>query len=149
MKKIITLALVLTVLATSAFSNVPVNIGQKVLNTFNQTFSDAKEVKWESLKGYSKATFKLEGQLLFAYYNENGEEIAITRNLLTSQLPIDLCNQLKAKCRNQWITELFEISSSQATTYFATLYGADQITVFKAELGGTWSVFKRTKRDAQ
>ena len=149
MKKIITLALVFTLFAASAFSSVSVKIAPKVLNTFNETYSGAKDVKWEALDGYSKATFQLEGQQMFAYYRENGEEIAITRNLLTTQLPIGLSTRLKAKCSdNQWITDLFEISSNGEITYFATLCSADQVTVLKADLGGTWRVFKKTKRDA-
>jgi hypothetical protein len=143
------LALVLTTLATTAFSNYSDNVNPQAVNEFNRTYANAQNAKWESLGSYLKVTFNMDGQQMFAYYRENGEQFAVTRNILSTQLPISLATALKAKCDTQWLTELFEISANGETSYFATLYSADQITVLKANSSGNWSVFKKAKRDAQ
>ncbi|MBA4166452.1 MAG: hypothetical protein H0X41_02720 [Chitinophagaceae bacterium] len=149
MKKIIVLALVLTALATTAFSNNSDNINRQALNTFSKNYINPQDVQWESLDGYLKVTFKIDGQQLFAYYREDGEQFAVTRNILSTQLPISLSAELKSKCNNQWLTELFEISSNGETTYFATLNSADKVTVLRADASGNWSVFKKARRTAE
>ncbi len=149
MKKIIILALVLTTLATTAFSNYPDRFSDPALNSFNKTYSNATEVKWESLGEYMKVSFTLDSQRMSAYYNNMGEQVAITRNIRMSQLPLPLMTELKSKCTDRWITELFELSSKEETAYFATLYSADHILILRGDPAGGWSTFRKKKRTAE
>ena len=146
MKKILTLALMLAIISTTAFCNPAGRISKSALIAFNKTYSDAKEVRWETVGEYMKVTFITDGQQLFAYYNNIGDQVALSRNIAISQLPICLVNELKSKCTDRWITELFELNSNGETFYFATLYSADQILVLKADPSGNWSTFKKRKR---
>lgn len=147
MKKIIMLAAVLTALATSAFSNDSDNIGKPAETSFNKTYVNAKDVQWTTVGNSQKVTFSINGQQMHVYYRANGEQFAMTRNLLSTQLPLNLYTQLKEECDKQWITELFELSADGETSYFATLCSADQITVLKADAFGSWTVFKKKKRN--
>lgn len=136
-------------LAATAFSNPSDlgNIDKLVLTAFDNAYTGAKDIKWESVGNYSKATFQLDGRVMYAYFNEEGEEIASARNISPSQLPSTLGNELKIQCGdNRWITELFELTSNGDTTYFATLYSADRIIVLKGDSFRNWTVFQKRKR---
>jgi len=52
-------------------------------------------VQWEASKTYAKATFKLNDQVMFAYYTPDGDMLAITRNIVSTQLPINLLADIK------------------------------------------------------
>jgi len=114
-KSILSLALMLMIGLSSTFANYAEGVNQKVMSSFNKEFANAKDVKWESGKDYVKATFTLNGQILFAYYSENGEMLAMTRNILSSQLPINLLNDLKKDYSSFWITDLFEMAAGNET----------------------------------
>jgi hypothetical protein len=49
------------------------------------------------LDDFVRATFTMDGSVLFAYFQPDGEMIAVTRNILSDQLPINLMVTLKNK----------------------------------------------------
>lgn len=145
-KSILSLALILMIGIGSSFANKIENVNQKVISSFQKDFANAKDVKWESGKEYVKATFTLNGQILFAYYSENGDMLAMTRNITSSQLPITLLNDLKKDYSSFWITDLFEMAAGNETAYYVTLEGADSIIVLKSTDASTWEQFKKEKK---
>lgn len=145
-KSILSLALILMIGIGSSFANKIENVNQKVISSFQKDFANAKDVKWESGKEYVKATFTLNGQILFAYYSENGDMLAMTRNITSSQLPITLLNDLKKDYSSFWITDLFEMAAGNETAYYVTLEGADSIVVLKSTDASTWEQFKKEKK---
>ena len=147
-KNILTLALMLMIGLSSTFANNAEGVNQKVINSFKKDFASAKDVKWEIGKEYVRATFTLNGQVLFAYYSETGEMLAMTRNILSSQLPINLLNDLKKDYGSYWITDLFEMAGENQTKYFATLENADNIIVLKSVDAVNWDQFKKVKKQA-
>ena len=90
MKKILTLALMLTIVATTAFSHTTGVVNKKVVETFSKEFANAESVKWEVTNEVYKATFRIDGQTMFAYYNEAGEQLAE---------PVALANPFRADCQ--------------------------------------------------
>lgn len=147
-KSILSLALMLTIGLTSIFANNAEGVNQKVISSFKKEFSNAKDVKWENGKEYVKATFTLNGQILFAYYSENGEMLAMTRNITSSQLPINLLNDLKKDYNSFWITDLFEMAAGNETAYYVTLESTDSIIVLKSSDASNWEQFKKEKKQA-
>lgn len=148
-KSILSLALILMIGIGSSFANKGENVNQKVISSFQKDFSNAKDVKWESSKDYVKATFTLNGQILFAYYSENGEMLAMTRNITSSQLPITLLNDLKKDYSSFWITDLFEMAAGNETAYYVTLESADSIIVLKSDDASSWTQFKKEKKQTE
>ena len=71
--------------------------------------------------------------VLFAYFNKNGELIAVTRFISPNQLPLELLTSLKKSNSDYWVSDLFEIQTETGTSYFATVENADQIVVLKSE----------------
>jgi hypothetical protein len=146
MKKIIMLAIVLTTIVGTAFSTPTDAVNKKVLTSFTQAFRNAENVQWEIRKDLFKATFMLNGEKMFAYYNAIGEQVALSRNLSTSQLPITLSAELKSGYNEYWLTDLFEVVTNGDTSYYATVQSATHITVLKADSSSGWVTFRKEKR---
>jgi len=141
-------------LLSLSISNIFANTNEEVVNakaaiSFKKEFSQAQEVKWENSKQYVKATFKLNDQVMIAYYSNAGELLGITRNLTTSQLPINLMAEIKKNHKNAWITDLFEITTNDETNYYITLEDADQTVVLKSLGSYGWTTFKKEKKTNQ
>jgi hypothetical protein len=147
MKKVIfATAMMLTLGWASAFANTNDNVNEQVTASFKKDFVTAREVKWQKESNYVKATFKMYGQVMFAYYNESGELIGLVRNILSDKLPINLMTDLKKNYNDRWISDLFEMASEGQSTYYVTLETADETLVLKSNSTNGWSVYKREKR---
>jgi hypothetical protein len=146
MKKIIMLAIVLTTITISAFANNVSGLNQKVLSSFKKSFQTAEVVRWEVRNNLYKITFKSFDKEMFAYYNADGEQVALSRNIHIDQLPLSLSSELKKKFSQGWMTELFEVSSNGETAYYATIECSTHITILKAEGTSGWATFQKEKR---
>ena len=144
--RILALSLLLTVAFTSTFANNEIGVSQKVVNSFKSEFAQAVEVKWENTKDFAKATFKLNDQVMFAYYSEAGELLAVTRNVIAAQLPINLQTSMKKNLKDSWISDLFEVSAGDDTSYYVTLESADYTLVLKSNGAQGWSTFKKERK---
>ncbi len=149
--RILTLALLLSISITSIFANPGNDVvkNYKAANAFKKEFTQAQDVKWEESRDFSKATFKLNDQVMVAYYSSTGEFLGVTRNITTSQLPLNLLNDVKKNHSEAWITDLFEITTNAETSYYITLEDADQTLVLKSSGAYGWSTFKKEKKSAQ
>ena len=122
------------------------DVEKSVLASFKTDFAGAKNVSWKEINGLEKATFTLGYQVLFAYYQPGGELVATTRNLLSDQLPIRLQMELKKGYSNFWITELFEVSFDDDTSYYLTLQDASRTVVLKSVSLCAWEIQKTIKK---
>src|SRR5512139_1604507 len=120
-KRILVLALMIAFGVSGAFANNAEGVNDKVLHSFKKEFAEARDIQWEKSKEYIKATFSLNEQVMFAYYAEDGNLLAVSRNLTSGQLPINLLTDVKKNYSNYWITQLFEIASKSENSYYITL----------------------------
>jgi hypothetical protein len=139
-------AMMLTMGLTSGFANNEETINQRAVTSFKKDFSTAQDVKWENNKDFVKATFKQNDQVMFAYYSQTGDLMAVTRNIVSSQLPISLLSNLKKNYGTYWISDLFEISSSTDASYYVTLQNGEQSLVLKSNGISGWETYKKDKR---
>lgn len=144
--RILTLALLFVTTIGSAFANNAEGVSEKALTSFKKEFDNASEIRWESTKDYAKATFKMNDQVMFAYYSTEGQFLALSRNIKSSQLPINLSADLKKSFNSYWISDLFEMASNNETTYYATVENADQLVTLKSTGANGWEVFKKEKK---
>lgn len=145
-KSILMWAMMLTMGISSAFANFEETISQRAISSFKKDFTEAQDVKWETNKDFVKATFKMNDQVMFAYYSQEGELMALTRNIVSGQLPINLLSELKKSYSAYWITDLFEVSSSSDASYYVTLQDADTRMILKSNGISTWQLFKKEKK---
>lgn len=148
MKKVIFMMMMLVAIGTSAFAKDEESVNQQVLSSFKQEFAGAKDVAWQNNREYIKATFTLNEQVMFAFYSQGGELLAITRNISSDKLPISLLTGLKKNYSDFWITDLFEMVSGGNGTYYITLQNADVELVLKSDEFGGWELYKKSKKAA-
>jgi len=148
-KQVILSIATMLMMGISAFAGVndEVKVNQQAQQSFKRDFTNARNISWEQKQEYVKVTFSLNEQVLFAYYNNNGELQAVVRNIVSDQLPINLLTDLKKGYNDFWITDLFEIASEDQTTYYVTLENANKKIVLKSESASSWSVFSKTKKN--
>jgi hypothetical protein len=146
MKKIMMLlAMVLTLTTTWAFAGEEA-INKQALDAFKTEFANATDAAWTVGANFYKVTFTLNDQKLFAFYNSEGEFMAVTRYMSSLQLPLHLQSSLKKECSTGWISDLFEVSNSDGTAYYVTLENADTKVVLKSTDGGSWTVYQKSKK---
>ncbi|MBO9562097.1 MAG: 2TM domain-containing protein [Niastella sp.] len=131
----------------NSFATEPENVNEQVISSFKKDFSTAQDVSWEKTQEISKATFTLNGQVMFAWYAENGKQVAVIRNILSSQLPINLLTSLKNNYAGYWISDLFEMVADNTTTYYITIEDSAHKIVLKSEDYTTWQTFKKEDKE--
>ncbi len=120
-------------------------VAPNILQSFQKTFSNAKEVVWSTGKDLYKAEFVYSSQYITAYYDADGNMLALTKNILSTQLPLLLENSLKENYGDYWIADVVEFSTEEGTSYYATLENADGKVVLKSSQNN-WTVNKKIKK---
>ena len=118
MKKIfVSVPLLLTVIASSAFTNKDTRPGPGVEEVFKQEFVNAENVSWSQQDNYQKATFVLAGHRVIAYFNEDNELAGCIRDIFYDQLPIAVMKAVDKKFPDADMQEVREITNSDGTSY--------------------------------
>jgi hypothetical protein len=146
MKKIMMMLLLVLTIGTSFAFTGEEAINKQALNAFKKEFVGATEAAWTVGDNFYKVTFTLNDQKLFAYYNMQGDFMAVTRNISSLQLPLSLQTSLKRSYNNYWISDLFEVAKSDGTNYYVTLETADTKIVLKSADGSDWSVYQKSRK---
>jgi hypothetical protein len=147
-KKILTWAMLLMTVSSFSFANKGDDLNIKIATSFKKDFAGAREIKWETGKTFVKLTFILNEQIMFAYYTENGDFMAVSRNILSNHLPLSLLIKLKRDYADYWITDLFEIDSDNEISYYITLENSGLKLTLKSNSSQGWEAYKKeTKMD--
>jgi hypothetical protein len=152
MKKLITAAVLSTVLLVNAAfankndSNKNEDVNYKVEAAFKQEFAQATDVSWKKTENYYKAVFKINNELVNAYFTPEGEMMGIVHNVLSTQLPINLQTSLRKEYDGYWITDLFEFARQDSNGYFITIENADRIITLQSTDGASWSTYSKVKK---
>lgn len=146
-KSILVWAMMLLIGLNSSFAGTGGGVNDKVAKSFQKEFANAQDVQWEQGKDFARATFKQNNQVLFAYFNGDGDLLAVTRNILSSQLPISLYTDIKKNYGNYWISDLFEIAMNDNTEYYITLQSGEQTVILKSNGTNGWNLFKKEKKE--
>ena len=118
MKKIfVSLTLLLTAAASTAFANIVTDPDPGVEEVFKKEFAGAENVTWSQQENYQKATFILGGHRVVAYFNEENEFAGCIRNILYDQLPLIVTKTFDKKFPGADIEEIREITNSDGTSY--------------------------------
>ena len=147
MKKMILSLATVMMMGFTAFANGNDDVATpEARDAFKKDFATASNIKWEQKNNFLKATFNMNGQFLTAWYYTNGDLEAVVRNITSDQLPISLITGLRKDYTAFWITDLFEISSDNQTTYYVTIEDSDKKIVLKSEGLGAWEVYSKERK---
>ena len=142
---IFSLVLALVLSTTYAFAAPADHVNGEINASFRNEFRNAQLISQEGYKAFTKLTFKMNDQVLCAYYAEDGSLLAVTRNIPSSQLPVSLLLNLKNQLNNGWITELFEFNSDAQHCYYVSLENADMKINLRSN-GDSWEVYSTLKK---
>lgn len=147
MKKFLLIATLALLFTTGSAYATPVKneIPSTVQEHFKRHFAQATAITWESAATWYKASFQLNGQYLTAYFGTNGRPIAVSRNITTTQLPLNLQGHLQEYLQQYWVTDLFELATGPVSQYYITLENADE-TLILVNDGGQWTTYKRLNK---
>ena len=141
----LSIALLLTIGVMSSFAT-PTDKSDLIKASFQKDFQKAEIIGLETTNSYNKLTFKMNDMVLYAFYSDNGDLLAVTRNIRSTQLPIQLLLDLKRDYPNYWITDLFEFNGDGINSYYVTLENADTAVTLRANGSENWQFYsKRSK----
>jgi hypothetical protein len=142
---------IMATVAASLFTNVSSakqldDVTPAAIQSFKTTFGQATEVNWSISENFYKADFVLNGQYATVYYDCEGRLMATTRNITSLQLPITLQASLKKEYSEFWISELFELTNNEGTSYYVTIQKADTKITLKSASHSAWESFQKTSK---
>jgi hypothetical protein len=141
----LTAALLLTLGVTTSFAaNTTGN--DEATASFHKDFKQAELLSTDAGKDYTKITFRMNGAILYAFYNDNGDLLAVTHNITSSQLPINLLLQIKHNYAGYWISDLFELDASGNSNYYITLENAGVKVTLRSN-DNSWETYSKSTKD--
>lgn len=141
-----TLISLFSLVSTTSHASDEVTVSAAVVSSFKSSFKNASEVNWKMSGNFFKADFTLNGQYVAAFYDANANLVAVTRNISSFQLPITLQNKLKSSYESFWISDLFELSDDNGTSYYVTVEDGDSKVTLKSVGANEWSVFQKQRK---
>jgi hypothetical protein len=146
MKKIIFALTISAALLSSAFTYAADSEpGIKVQQAFNKEFKKAGNVEWSTLDkaGVYQAKFNFNNETLQAFFTEEGEFLGTTRQILKSQLPIMVTNELEKQYPDDRLVTIFEYSKKDGLEYYITMSGNKGGFIVKSNGSGDLSLYKK------
>lgn len=141
-KIVLAAAMLLTVGISSSFAT-PADSGNDAATvSFHKDFKKVEVIETHIGKNFIKFTFKMNDVVMSAFYNDNGQLLAITRNIQSSQLPLQLLMQIKKDYANYWISDLFEYDGDGSSSYYITLENADNTVILRSN-GTEWETYDK------
>ena len=115
-------------------------IDKRIKQSFEKEFAGAVDVTWYTYDEYIRVDFTFKDMRLVGYYNNEGETLALVRNIQFSSLPLMLQLDLKKNYKDYWISQICELSNKEGTQYYLTLENADMTTKLRSTGSNDWYV---------
>jgi hypothetical protein len=144
-KQILMFALMLVTVASYSFTGASANDNKRAVISFKKEFSNAREIKWETIKTFLKVTFILNEEQFEAFYDQDGASVALSRKISPSQLPTSLLINLHKKYEDGLQKQLIEMVRDNETYYYISLDYPGYSLILEG-YDGVWTVFKKTKK---
>lgn len=134
-----------------SFANAPLS-GDKVSPllkaALEKEFAGAKYVVWESLKKHQlyHAKFVYNNEQVNAFFEQDGNLLAIGRFISTSSLPMNVLKNLQKEYAGFQPKDAVEYVKSGETSYLVTLESEKVRMVIEAYPSGNLYIFKKEKR---
>lgn len=145
MKKIFVLG-AMALLSTGVFAESPTAVSEKVLRSFNETFTNAEQVKWhESDNSYSVRFFQGDVRYI-VYYDFRGNITSSMRFYNPSLLPANILNALQNNYSKKAAFGVTEITSGEDIAYFVKIEDSKHWYTIKFNANGESEVYEKLKK---
>ncbi len=128
--------------ATAQDSN---RIDDRILSAFKNEFSFAQNVKWSRENENTRVSFTLNDQRLLAWYNPEGEQLSVARNILYMQLPLAVVKAFEQNYGDASTAAITEVTRSNETVYYIQSERKGKKYLLRASPSGHISVIKKIK----
>ena len=118
---------------------------KEVKASFQRDFRNAHLMSTEVKDNFTKVTFTLNDQVMTAFYAADGSLLGVTRNIVSSQLPVSLLVSFRKHYNEYWITDLFEMSQDAQSNYYLSLENADTKLTLRSN-GDSWEVYSTVRK---
>jgi len=105
-----------------------VTVSYTVVNQFAADFANAKNVTWVVNGNFQRADFVLEGVKTSAFYNHQGEFVALTEEVSSKAVPAAAQKEIDAQYKGYTVDHVIVLQNNtelnpdaEATVYFADL----------------------------
>jgi len=133
MKKSIIIAVCFALLSAKAISSQVTDVNQKVLHSFQSTFTYARNVQWFSYPDYYYVSFNQGNFAIRAFYDLRGNLMNTMRYYSAQYLPINITLRLEEDYPNQVIKNVSEVCNGDEAVYFVRVDGVKNWRIVKAD----------------
>ena len=120
---------------------------KNVMNSIKKEFTNAAVIDFDHAGEMVKAKFIYCDKVFFGFYSKGGELIALERNIVSDALPLPLLFSLKKNYGRYWISDLFEVSFNDHTSYYITLENSDRQMVLRSVNSDLWEIYSTKNND--
>jgi hypothetical protein len=146
MKKLFFAALIAVTSAVSAAAQDVNPVHYIAARNFEESYAGASNVEWTATQNMSKATFMQNEQKVEVFYNQQGDFVAIARQLKMQDLPSFATKTFAKKYSDYTVTEAFEFKSADEHHYFIAAENDIQNLVLKVDQGSV-IVYSKTNKN--
>lgn len=131
-----------------AATNPVVNptISPKALKTFNDVFSDAKDVQWSTTANYNEAHFRSGAVTARVMIDNSGKLVRTIRYYPAAKLPSNILYKVKEKYSDKEVFGVTEITNESGTAYHIVVRDDQYIYNIDADNSGNISQAKKFRR---
>ncbi len=145
MKRIFAVGL-FALLGAGAFANTPEAVSEKVLQSFKETFTDAKDVKWhESDNSYSVRFYQGDTRYI-VYYNKRGNITGSMKFYEPAMLPTNILSDIARNHNGKTSLYVTEISSGNNLAYFVKMQDGKYWYTIQYDSIGNSSVYEKIRK---
>ncbi len=121
-------------------------VSDKLLQVFQQTFPDAKQVKWMEEPGGYQVSFRQNDILTKVVYDKDARFVSSLRYYSEKNLPVTILCQLQKRYGGKTIWGVTEQSSESSTQYFVKLVDEHNWYTVQSDTEGNMQVIEKYKK---
>lgn len=141
MKKFITAVITVITLTASAFA---ADYNDKAISLFKAAYPGASNVHYKTVGELVSIRFQLDSTSMQAFYNLDGEQVAVSRAVNFQKLPMRAQRDIESRYNGYTATEVIEMEhSTEGTSYYVSLSASGRKVIVQVSLAGEVSVFKK------
>ena len=119
---------------------------EKVLKSFNETFSSAEDVKWEEFPTYYTVSFVNAGIRSKVNYDREGNMTGSIRYYAPEMLPLNILNALKKQSSKKKLFGVTEVTAGNEVIYYVKEEDDKNWITLKVDPSGNSEVFEKYKK---
>jgi hypothetical protein len=122
------------------------NVNEKVLKSFNETFSSAEDIKWQEFDKYYTVTFSQAGIQSKVNYDLNGNMLSSLRYYAPQLLPLNIYNRIKRSYSKKEMFGVTEVTFNNDVVYYIKLQDQKHWITVKVDGVGNTQIVEKYKK---